>query len=53
MLDALALVDKSTPVSTVLNGVEASLLSKYYGHYYYGYGSKGAAYSRYGGAKPE
>lgn len=53
VLDALALVDKSTPVSTVLNGVEASLLSKYYGHYYYGYGSKGSAYSRYGGAKPE
>jgi protein-tyrosine kinase len=53
VLDALALVDKSTPVSTVLNGVEASLLSKYYGHYYYGYGSKGSAYSRYGRAKPE
>jgi receptor protein-tyrosine kinase len=53
VLDALALVDKSTPVSTVLNGVEASLLSKYYGHYYYGYGSKGSAYKRYGTAKPE
>jgi protein-tyrosine kinase len=38
--DALALVDKSTPVSAVLNGVEASLLSKYYGQFYYGYGSK-------------
>ena len=53
VLDALALVDKSTPVRTVLNGVEASLLSKYYGHYYYGYGSKGSSYSRYGGAKRE
>ena len=41
VLDALALVDKSTPVSAVLNGVEASLLSKYYGQYYYGYGAKG------------
>ena len=40
--DALALIDKSTPVSAILNGVEASLLSKYYGQYYYGYGSKEA-----------
>jgi receptor protein-tyrosine kinase len=46
VLDALALVDKSTQVSAVLNGVEASLLSKYYGHYYYGYGKKGG-YGRY------
>jgi protein-tyrosine kinase len=46
VLDALALIDKSTPVSAVLNGVEASLLSKYYGQYYYGYGGKGA-YGRY------
>ena len=53
VLDALALVDKSTPVSTVLNGVEASLLSRYYGHYYYAYGSKGSAYSRSGRAKTE
>ena len=36
VLDALALIDKSTPVSAVLNGVEASMLSKYYGHYYLG-----------------
>jgi exopolysaccharide/PEP-CTERM locus tyrosine autokinase len=36
--DALALVDKSTPVSAVLNRVQASALSRYYGQYYYGYG---------------
>jgi hypothetical protein len=52
VLDALALVDKSTPVSAVLNGVEASLLSKYYGQYYYGYGAKGR-YGRYGRGKSE
>lgn len=34
--DALALVDKSTPVSAVLNRVTASALSRYYGQYYYG-----------------
>lgn len=38
VLDAIALVEKSTPVSAVLNRVEASALSKYYGQYYYGYG---------------
>jgi protein-tyrosine kinase len=47
VLDALALVDKSAQVSAVLNAVEASLLSKYYGQYYYGYGKKGG-YGRYG-----
>ncbi len=36
--DALALVDKATPVSAVLNRVKASALSRYYGQYYYGYG---------------
>ena len=46
VMDALALVDQSTPVSAVLNGVEASMLSKYYGQYYYGYGAKG--YGKYG-----
>jgi protein-tyrosine kinase len=50
--DALALIDKDTPVSAVLNGVQATALSKYYGHYYYsGYGSKkngGYGYGRYG-----
>ena len=49
--DAIALIDKSTPVSAVLNGVEASLLSKYYGQYYYGYGAKQGAYSRYRSGK--
>ncbi len=36
--DAIALVDKATPISAVLNRVEASALSRYYGQYYYGYG---------------
>ena len=38
--DAVALVDKSTPVAAVLNQVRSSPLSRYYGHYYYrqGYG---------------
>jgi receptor protein-tyrosine kinase len=36
--DAIALVDKSTPISAVLNRVQASALSRYYGQYYYGYG---------------
>lgn len=46
--DAMALIDKSTPVSAILNGVEASLLSKYYGQYYYGYGSKHVGKYGYG-----
>lgn len=37
VLDALALVDKSTPVRAVLNQVRPSLVSRYYGQYYYGY----------------
>ena len=44
VVDALALIDKSTPVSALLNGVEISILSKYYGHNYYSYSSAG----RYG-----
>lgn len=36
--DALALVDTETPVSAVLNRVEPSLVSKYYGQYEYGDG---------------
>ena len=38
--DALALVDPLTPVCAVLNRVEPSMVSKYYGHNYHGYGSK-------------
>ena len=38
VLDAISLIDKPTPVCAVLNRVEASALSKYYGQYYYGYG---------------
>ena len=36
--EALALLDRSKPVSAVLNRVEPSLVSRYYNHYYYGYG---------------
>jgi len=36
--EALALLDRSKPVSAVLNRVEPSLVSRYYHHYYYGYG---------------
>jgi protein-tyrosine kinase len=36
--EALALLDRSKPVSAVLNRVEPSLVSRYYSHYYYGYG---------------
>jgi exopolysaccharide/PEP-CTERM locus tyrosine autokinase len=36
--DAIALVDKSTPINAVLNRVQASAMSRYYGQYYYGYG---------------
>ena len=38
VLDALALVDKSTPVMAVLNHVRPSIVSRYYGQYYYGGG---------------
>ena len=38
VLDAISLIEKPTPISAVLNRVEASVLSKYYGQYYYGYG---------------
>jgi exopolysaccharide/PEP-CTERM locus tyrosine autokinase len=36
--EAISLIDKSTPVNAVLNRVEPSLMSRFYGHYYYGYG---------------
>jgi receptor protein-tyrosine kinase len=36
VLDAIALVDKNTPISAVLNQVRPSILSRYYGQYYYG-----------------
>jgi protein-tyrosine kinase len=50
VLDALALVDKSTPVRAVLNGVEDSPLSRYYGHraYYYGPQRSRRGYGRQG-----
>jgi exopolysaccharide/PEP-CTERM locus tyrosine autokinase len=38
VLDALRLVDKSTIVQAVLNRVSRSVMSRYYGQYYYGYG---------------
>jgi Mrp family chromosome partitioning ATPase len=37
VLDALALVDKAAPVRAVLNRVSPSVISRYYGQYYYGY----------------
>lgn len=36
--EALALLDRSKPVSAILNRVEPSIVSRYYSHYYYGYG---------------
>lgn len=45
VLEAIALVDKDVPVSAVLNRCKPSLLSRYYGQYYYG-GSYGYGYSR-------
>jgi receptor protein-tyrosine kinase len=46
VLDALALIDSDVPVSAVLNDCKPSLLTTYYGQYYYGkaYGY-GQAYS--------
>jgi exopolysaccharide/PEP-CTERM locus tyrosine autokinase len=37
VMAALELIDKSTPTYAVLNCVEASIVSRYYGRYYYGY----------------
>jgi protein-tyrosine kinase len=37
--EALALLDRTKPVSAVLNKVESSLISRYYSYYYYGYGT--------------
>ena len=34
--DAIALIDKDVPVSAVLNRCKPSLISRYYGRYYYG-----------------
>jgi Mrp family chromosome partitioning ATPase len=48
VLDALSLIDKGTPVSAVLNDVRPSVLSRYYGQYYYGQ-SYGYGYQRQGG----
>ena len=42
LTEALSLIDKSRPVSAVLNSVEPSLVSRYYSHYYYGYGRSAA-----------
>jgi exopolysaccharide/PEP-CTERM locus tyrosine autokinase len=38
LAEALTLIDHARPVSMVLNRVEPSLVSRYYSHYYYGYG---------------
>ncbi|HWJ04965.1 MAG TPA: hypothetical protein VNS57_04135 [Steroidobacteraceae bacterium] len=47
VLDAIALVDKDVPISAVLNRCQPSLLSRYYGQYYYG-GGYGGSYGGYG-----
>lgn len=39
--EALGLLDRTKPVSAVLNKVESSLISRYYSYYYYGYGKSG------------
>jgi len=39
--DALALLDNNVPARAVLNCVEASAVSRYYGNYYYGYAQHG------------
>ena len=39
--EALGLLDRTKPVSAVLNKVESSLISRYYSYYYYGYGNDG------------
>ena len=39
--EALGLLDRTKPVSAVLNKVESSLISRYYSYYYYGYGKNG------------
>jgi|GEM_PF-587716 len=45
VLDAIALVDKDVPISAVLNRCQPSLLSRYYGQYYYG-GDYGGGYGK-------
>jgi Mrp family chromosome partitioning ATPase len=42
LTEALSLIDRSRPVSAMLNRVEPSLVSRYYSHYYYGYGRSAA-----------
>jgi len=52
VLDAIALVDKSTPINAVLNRVKPSALSRYYGQYYYGgYGYGTAAWTNAEGGR--
>ena len=49
VVDAIALVDKGAPVSAVLSRCEPSVLSRYYGRYYYGPGHVGSpGYSQRG-----
>jgi capsular exopolysaccharide synthesis family protein len=46
VMAALEMIDKSTPTYTVLNCVEASIVSRYYGRYYYGYNYRYGRQSR-------
>jgi len=36
--EALGLIDRNRPVCAILNRIEPSMISRYYNHYYYGYG---------------
>jgi receptor protein-tyrosine kinase len=52
VLDAIALVDKDVPIRAVLNCCRPSMLGRYYGQHYYGYG-RGNDEQRGGRAKGE
>jgi receptor protein-tyrosine kinase len=49
--DAIALVDQSATISAVLNRVQYSGLSSYYGQYHYGYGYGGAGSDKQTGTR--
>ena len=51
--DGIALVDKSATISAVLNRVQHSALSSYYGQYHYGYGYGGDRSGAQSGTRDE